>query len=101
MKKCSPKITEQELQSKIIKDLKKRGWIVVKTIVLSQSGFPDIFAFKSGQTIFFEVKTIDGVKSELQKYRIKQLQQAGFLAEFVDNFEDFIKIIEKNEEKRS
>ena len=93
MKKCSPKITEQELQSKIIKDLKKRGWIVVKTIVLSQSGFPDIFAFKSGQTIFFEVKAKNGVRSQLQQYRIEQLQQQGFTAEFVDDYADYLRII--------
>ena len=78
---------ESKLQSKIIKLLEEDGWIVVKTIQLSKNGFPDIFAFKSGITMFFEVKSPNGVRSEIQKYRIKQLREQGFRAEFVDNIE--------------
>ena len=93
MKKCSQKITEKELQTKIISDLDKRGWIVVKTIVLSKSGFPDIFAFKNSRAIFFEVKAKNGIKSKLQQYRIKQLQSEGFTAEFVDDYDNYLRII--------
>lgn len=93
MKKCSPKITEKELQTKIIADLDKRGWIVVKTIVLSKSGFPDVFAFKKGKAIFFEIKAKNGVRSKLQQYRIVQLQQQGFTAEFVNDYADYLRII--------
>ena len=93
MKKCSQKITEKELQTKIIADLDKRGWIVVKTIVLSKSGFPDVFAFKNCQAIFFEVKAKNGVRSKLQQYRIKQLQAEGFTAEFVDDYDTYLSII--------
>ena len=85
--------SEQKLQSKIISDLNKRGWIVVKTITLSKAGFPDIFAFKNGRAVFFEVKAKKGVKSQLQQYRIEQLQQQGFTAEFIDDYEDYLKII--------
>ena len=84
---------EQKLQSKIISDLDKRGWIVVKTIVLSKSGFPDVFAFKKGKTIFFEIKAKNGVRSKLQQYRIEQLQQQGFTAEFVDDYDYYLRII--------
>ena len=93
MKKCSQKITEKELQTKIIADLDKRGWIVVKTIVLSKSGFPDVFAFKKGMAIFFEIKAKNGVRSKLQQYRIEQLQQQGFTAEFIDDYADYLTII--------
>ena len=84
---------EQKLQSKIISDLNKRGWIVVKTITLSKAGFPDIFAFKNGQAVFFEVKAKKGVKSKLQQYRIEQLQAEGFTAEFVDDYDNYLTII--------
>lgn len=84
---------EQKLQSKIISDLNKRGWIVVKTITLSKAGFPDIFAFKNGRAVFFEVKAKKGVKSQLQQYRIEQLQQQGFMAEFIDDYEDYLSFI--------
>ena len=84
---------EQKLQSKIISDLNKRGWIVVKTITLSKAGFPDIFAFKNGRAVFFEVKAKKGVKSQLQQYRIEQLQQQGFTAEFIYDYEDYLSFI--------
>ena len=84
---------EQKLQSKIISDLNKRGWIVVKTITLSKSGFPDVFAFKKGKVIFFEVKAKNGVRSKLQQYRIEQLQAEGFTAEFVDDYDNYLRII--------
>ena len=84
---------EQKLQSKIISDLDKRGWIVVKTITLSKAGFPDVFAFKNGHAIFFEVKAKNGVRSKLQQYRIEQLQSEGFTAEFVDDYDNYLRII--------
>ena len=84
---------EQKLQTKIISDLNKRGWIVVKTITLSKAGFPDVFAFKNGRAIFFEVKAKNGIRSKLQQYRIEQLQAEGFTAEFVDDYDNYLRII--------
>ena len=84
---------ESKLQSKIIKSLELDGWIVVKTIHLSKNGFPDIFAFKNSRTIFIEVKSKKGIRSELQKYRIEQLTKQGFLAFFCDDFDQFKQII--------
>ena len=84
---------ESKLQSKIIKLLEADGWLVVKTIQLSKNGFPDIFAFRSGTTIFIEVKAPNGIRSELQKYRIEQLTKQGFTAFFCDNLADFKAII--------
>ena len=84
---------EQKLQSRIINDLEKKGWIVVKTITLSKNGFPDIFAFRSGITIFIEVKNENGKATELQKYRIEQLKQAGFNAEIINSFEQYKQLI--------
>lgn len=83
---------EQALQSRIIKDLKAKGWITVKTIKLSENGFPDIFAFRNKVSIFIEVKSPTGIKSELQKYRIEQLTKHGFLAFFCDSFEQYLSL---------
>ena len=81
---------ESKLQSKIIKELEADGWLVVKTIQLSKNGYPDIFAFRAGKTIFIEVKSPTGKATELQKYRIEQLQNQGFTA-FVCNSLDHFK----------
>ena len=47
---------ESKEQTKIKKYLEKDGWIVVKTIQLSESGYPDLFAFRCGQTLLVFVR---------------------------------------------
>lgn len=84
---------ESKFQSKVIKLLESDGWIVVKTIQLSKNGFPDIFAFRNKETVFIECKAPKGVRSELQKYRIKQLQEQGFKAGFAESLDEFKNII--------
>lgn len=83
-------MTEQYIQSKIIKFLKKEGWLVIKTIRLSESGYPDIFCFRNGQTIFIEVKTEKGKPSKLQEHRINDLISRGFKAFICYGYDDFI-----------
>ena len=86
---CEIMGTEQKLQTKIINYLKSDGWLVVKTIQLSINGMPDIFAFKNGRTVFIEVKSPNGKRSELQKYRIEQLTAQGFTAFFCESLDEF------------
>jgi Holliday junction resolvase len=69
---------ESEIQSKIIKYLESEGWLVVKIIQTNKNGWPDLQAHKFGKTIFIEVKSETGKVSELQKYRLKKLQEQGF-----------------------
>jgi Holliday junction resolvase len=80
---------ESKLQTKIIKELEENLWIVVKTITLSKSGFPDIFAFKNGRSVFLEIKAPDGVASKIQMYRVKKLREQGFTAEFIYSYDEF------------
>ena len=67
-------LTEQKIQSKIIKKLKEKGYFVIKLIKTNVNGIPDLIAVKENETIFIEVKRPDGVLSELQKVRIKELR---------------------------
>lgn len=81
---------ESKEQTKIKKYLEKDGWIVVKTIQLSESGYPDLFAFRSGQTLFVEVKREKGGRlSEIQKYRIEMLIQQKFVVLVSHGFNQF------------
>lgn len=89
-------MTEQKIQSKIVKKLKEDGWIVIKTIKLSESGYPDIFAFRSGVSIFVEVKSESGRASPLQKYRIEELTKQGFKAFICYGYIDFINKYSEN-----
>ena len=71
-------MTEQQLQSKIIKRLEEQGWYVIKLIKTNKNGIPDLVAFKDNDFQFIEVKTDAGKLSELQKFRIDELKSKGF-----------------------
>ena len=58
--------------------------MVVKLIQTSKNGIPDLLLLKDGIASFIEVKTETGRLSELQKYRIKQLEEKGFKVEVVN-----------------
>lgn len=83
---------ESALQKKIIKDLKKRGWIPLKIVLCNLPGFNDIIAFKSKQAIFIEVKDKDEEAEKLQKYRHKILEKEGFMVFVVDTWEQYLQI---------
>ena len=80
---------EQDIQLKIRKWFESNGWIVLKTVALSTAGWPDLIALKDGQSVFVEVKKPGGKITELQEYRIAQLQQTGFKAFAAYSFNDF------------
>jgi Holliday junction resolvase len=71
-------ISEQKIQTKIINQLTKEGWLCVKLIKTNKNGIPDLMCLKDGITMFIEVKRPNGKLSELQKIRIKQLRDLGF-----------------------
>ena len=74
-------MTEQQIQSKIIKRYEKEGYFVIKLIKTNKNGIPDLLCLKSNETpLFIEVKKVGGVLSELQKYRIKELNELNFKA---------------------
>ena len=67
-------LTEQKIQKKIITQLEKQGYFVLKLIKCNKNGYPDLIAVKENETIFIEVKKNDGILSVLQKVRIKELR---------------------------
>jgi Holliday junction resolvase len=77
-------MTEAQIQEKIIDRYEKDGYMVVKLIQTSKNGIPDLLLLKDGIASFIEVKTETGRLSELQKYRIKQLEEKGFKVEVVN-----------------
>lgn len=69
---------EQARQKKITNKLTADGWLVVKLIKTNTNGIPDLMALKNDKAIFIEVKQPNGVLSEIQKIRIKQLREQNF-----------------------
>jgi Holliday junction resolvase len=74
-------MTEQQIQSKRIKQLEAEGYYVLKLIKTNKNGIPDLIAIKEGDILFSEIKTTNGKLSEIQKYRMKELESYGFKTE--------------------
>lgn len=74
-------MTEQQIQAKRIKQLEAEGYYVLKLIRVNKTGIPDLIAIKEGEVLFSEIKTSKGKLSEIQKYRIKELESYGFKTE--------------------
>jgi Holliday junction resolvase len=71
-------MTEQQIQSKKIKELEEQGYYVIKLTKTNKNGIPDLIAIPQGSdALFIEVKTQKGRLSALQKYRIKELENYG------------------------
>lgn len=73
---------EQKIQSNRIKELEAEGYYVLKLMKTNKNGMPDLLAIKRGADVLFsEVKKPSGKVSELQKYRLKELEDYGFKTE--------------------
>jgi hypothetical protein len=73
---------EQQIQAKRIKQLEAQGYYVIKLIKTNKNGIPDLIAIPPNSGVLFsEVKTPIGVVSELQKFRLKELEEHGCLTE--------------------
>jgi hypothetical protein len=75
-------MTEQQIQSKRIKELEAEGYYVIKLIQTNKNGIPDLLAIPPNSDVLFsEVKTPKGRVSALQKYRLKELEDYGYNTE--------------------
>lgn len=74
-----------KFQRKLIKEYTNKGYLVLKTIRLNKSGYPDLMCLKNGETIWIESKEINDKLSKLQKYRIDELIKNGFDAKCIQD----------------
>ena len=74
-------MTEQQIQSRLIKELEAKGYYVIKLVKTNKNGIPDLIAIpKNSDVEFIEVKRRNGKVSPLQEYRIKELIKHGVKA---------------------
>lgn len=86
---------EAELKKAIKKYLDDIGayWSMVKGGAHSKPGDPDMIACIGGHFVGIEAKTYEGVQSNIQRLRQKQIEEAGgiyILARSVDDVKDFV-----------
>ena len=75
-------MSEQQIQTKRIKQLESEGYYVIKLVKTNKNGIPDLIALhKQKGVLFVEVKTPKGQVSKLQQYRLDELKQQGFTTE--------------------
>ena len=75
-------MTEQQIQSKRIKELEAQGYYVIKLIKTNKNGIPDLLAIPPNANVLFnEVKAEGGKLSKLQEYRINELKEFGLRAD--------------------
>lgn len=75
-------MTEQQIQSKMIKELESMGYYVIKLVKTNKNGIPDLIAIpQQSDVLFIEVKKSKGKLSKLQEYRIKELKSHGIKIE--------------------
>ncbi len=70
-------MTEAQIQTRIIKNLERSGWYVVKIIQSTKNGWPDLQAIRYGLTVYIEVKEVGKDADPLQKVRHRDLEKAG------------------------
>jgi Holliday junction resolvase len=89
-KKYSFERSEALLQRKIILKLEQDGWYVIKLIQTNKNGLPDLMALKDGKVIFLEIKKPGKIPRPLQYFRLRELTDLGFKADYIDKWEDFL-----------
>jgi Holliday junction resolvase len=72
---------ESTYQRRLKKHFEGKGWLVIKIIRATVNGYPDLILLHPNRpTIFIEVKNTGGKLSPVQEYRIKELNERGFIA---------------------
>jgi|688.fasta_scaffold32610_7 Holliday junction resolvase len=81
-------MTEQQIQTKLIKELEGKGYYVIKLISTNKNGIPDLIAIPRDSSVeFYEVKKPKGKVSKLQEYRLKELAAHGIKVEIYKGIE--------------
>jgi Holliday junction resolvase len=81
-------MTEQQIQTKLIKELEGKGYYVIKLISTNKNGIPDLIAIPRDSSVeFYEVKKPNGKVSKLQEYRLKELSAHGIKVEIYKGIE--------------
>jgi len=83
------KVTEKNIEQKLVKAVKKRGGMALKFVSPGLDGVPDrIVLLPMGRIAFVELKAPGKEMRPLQVRRKRQLEGLGFLVYCVDRVEE-------------
>lgn len=81
---------ESKVQSKILKDLKDKGWFTRKIIQTNKPGDADILAVKLPRVVWIETKRFGKTARPLQEYRGEEVIEYKMEWYQCDSFEKYI-----------
>lgn len=68
-------------QTRIIRELKQKGYTALSVMRLSANGYPDVLGMKkNAPDVWIECKEVNDTLKPLQKHRIDQLNDMGKIA---------------------
>lgn len=76
---------ESSVEASIVRYAKRHGIYTRKFTSPSQRGVPDRIFALNGKVLFLEIKRKGAKPTKLQEYELKQLQDAGIAASWVDS----------------
>lgn len=82
---------ESAIQSKVIKHLESKGYLVVKLLQTNCNGIADLLVLQpNGVASFIEVKRPGAKLRPLQEFRQKQIEALGFEVLVIHDFKEII-----------
>ena len=91
--------SEKNFENRIKDYLEEKGCYYVKFFAngFTKSGIPDLLCCVNGRFVGIEVKAENGITSDLQKYNIQKIKDAGGIALSVkpSQFDELKKLIDK------
>lgn len=81
---------ESKLQKKVRNSLRRKGWLVVKIILCSQNGWPDLQILKGSRWVLLEMKAKGEKLKPLQEYVHEQIREHGGEVYKIDSWEDYL-----------
>jgi hypothetical protein len=95
VKRRPPVGVEKRIERAIRKELESMGYKTYKIHVgqYGPNGFPDLLIIKDGITSYLEVKALDEEPADIQWLRIKELRDAGCIAQPVWSVRDALNVL--------
>ena len=87
-------MNEKQLQNKIVRYLKEKKFFYFKFSDRYQYGIPDLYVLINGFSYWFELKSANGILSEIQKKKIESMQKNGGNISVIRDFDKFKEKIE-------
>jgi hypothetical protein len=88
---------ESNIENKVRKYAKERGWLTYKFVSPAQSGVPDRLFMKSSKLFFIEFKPPGGKLRALQAHQISKIRKEGFRVYVIDSIKEGKKLIDSYE----